>query len=174
MTVNDGGIANGSTVTVNLREATAFGEFSAYWDPTKSVGVNLGGISNYLYSNNTQTAPTNLALQNRSTSAGTQLLIVVNQSGGASTQSYLLNLNVGIYSTNINTSYPITISSNSSIVNTADYDTITTIPASTNGVTLQRKLTEARSPVSTTNLIKPGTYSTVGGWSYPSVSPTII
>jgi hypothetical protein len=175
LSINDGGISNGSTVTVNLREATAANEFNPYWDPTLGVGVNLGGVLNYLYTNGTQTAPTLFNLQTATGSYGSQLLIVVNYSGGTSTQAYLLNLNTGVNFPNTNSTYPIAVSSNSSIVNTADYNTVTTVPATTNGVSLQRKLTEARTPVTVSNIIKPGTRNaTGGGWTLPSVSPGII
>ena len=64
---------------------------------------------------------------------------------------------------------------NSNIVTMADLENIVTVPASTNGVSLLRKLSEARSPIATSNIQDPRAgYYTVGGWSFISVTPTII
>ena len=181
--ISDGGIANGSTVTVNLRDPTSQNEFNAYYDPTYATGITLpntsyaGGAMNYLYANGSMTAPTNLSL-NGGGAFMAQLLFVVTYTDGTSnftsTQAIQADMNYNIPIPGPNTTLTIGVNSNTYLTNVADYNTITTVPASTNGVSLMRKLSEARSPVSISNIIKPGTYNTIGGWTYPSVTPSII
>lgn len=177
--VNDGGVANGSVVTVNLREATWANEFNYYYDPTKTAGVYNSslGLTNWLYGNQSMSPPTNYFTL---TSPGsTQLLFVVNYTSSgntvASTQAIQLDCYYGVNYTFINGSATGVVNQNSYVVNLADFENITTIPATTNGVSLMRKVSEYRAliPLTGTNLVKPGTYSTTS-WSYPSVTPTIV
>jgi hypothetical protein len=173
--VNDGNTPIGSTVTVNLRDAIYNQEFNAYYDPTKTANVNNPsvGLFNYLYGNMTATAPTLFQLS----TGRTQILIVVTYNSGqgntVSTQGYLCNLNYGVVYPTINTTYTISVTSNVTVVNIADYESLNSNPVPTNGLSLLRKLSEARSVIPVASLIKPGTYSTTG-WSYPSVSPFIV
>jgi hypothetical protein len=155
--------------TVNLRYATSAGEFSAYYDPTTTVGgKNSFGMSNYLYANGTSTAPTVLALQ---TTGNQQILIVGTYASGVSGKAIQLDLNMPtVYNSSTSAGNIIT---NANTVNTADYETIilknsaTASANTTNGTSLQRKTSEARSLVTATNLRYNGATYTL-----PTTSPT--
>jgi hypothetical protein len=168
ISVNDGGVANVTgTVTVNLRAAITRNEFNDFYDPTFTPNAYnpAVGLYNYLYRGGS-TAPT---VFNKDGS--TQLLFVVTYNNGTtnvqSTQAYLFN--IGSIPATSNSSYSIPISSNTNLVNIADLNNITTVPAATNGVSLMRKLTEARSVVANTAMIDPTTYSTTP-WVYATTN----
>lgn len=155
--------------TVNLRYATNAGEFSAYYDPTVTVGAkNSFGMNNYLYANGTSTAPTVLALN---TAGNQQILIVGTYSAGVSGKAVQCDLNMPtVYNSSTSIGSIIT---NANTVNTADYETIVLKNSAnasantTNGTSLQRKASEARSLVSASNLRYNG-----AAYTLPTTSPT--
>ena len=172
--INDGGVANGSVVTVNLREATFANEFNYYYDPTATAGTRLGnGIINWLYGNQSMSPPTDRF--NLCNTGSTQLLFVVNytDSGNtvASTQAIQLDCYYGVNYTFTGGEKIGVVNQNSYVVNLADFENITTVPATTNGVSLMRKVSEHRTLVALTgtNIIKPNSYSNTT-WSYPTVN----
>ena len=190
MDINDSGAANGTTVTINLRDAIDTQEFNTFYDPTLAQGITSlvdppsKNTVHFAAKFGTYTAgkdiPPTTGFKLNQSIGGSQFLFVVNYTENGvskvSTQGLLL---IGAYD-NVSGVFGDFISNgnviaNSNIVTMADLENIVTVPASTNGVSLLRKLSEARSPIATSNIQDPRAgYYTVGGWSFISVTPTII
>jgi hypothetical protein len=105
------------------------------------------------------------------------LLIVVNYTSGGNTVASTKAIKVDMNMTNgynPTGTYVGNVNQNSYQVTTADFNTIITVPAATNGVSIMRKISEARQPLATSVITNPTLGYGSGGWSLPTTSPTMV